>query len=48
METLGNEKADFFAKMATEEETSEYIFISFSYIKRSCKAITLTDWQEIW
>ncbi len=41
METLGNEKADFFAKMAMEEEISEYVFICFSYIKRSSKAITL-------
>jgi ribonuclease HI len=48
METLGNEKADFFAKMATEEEMSEHTFTSFSYIKRSSKAISLRHWQNIW
>jgi hypothetical protein len=34
--------------MATEEETSEYAFTSFNYIKRSSKAITLTYLQNIW
>ena len=47
MEILGNEKADFFAKMATEEKISEYAFTSFNYIKRSSKAITLMHWQNI-
>jgi ribonuclease HI len=42
----GNEKADLYAKLATNNEQCNEAFTSFSYLKKASRKITLNNWKR--